>query len=106
MESSAIILTVIGDKFKKNNTLEFELYLAQMLVHENLNKLLIPVALNNAEVPVELEKVLYIPCETESEEDLNKVRGTYYYRRLLAEHVLKREYFFALYKNGFMLSLF
>ena len=75
MESSDIILTVIDDKFKKNRILEFELYLAQMLVHENQNKLLIPVVLNNAEVPAELEKVLYIPCETESEEDLNKVQS-------------------------------
>ena len=72
--SSDIILTVIDDKFTKNKMLEFELYLAQMSMHENRNKLLIPVVLDNAEVPTALEKVLYIPCETESEEDLNKAQ--------------------------------
>ena len=32
--SSDIILTVIDDKFTKNKMLEFELYLAQMSMHE------------------------------------------------------------------------
>lgn len=72
--SSDIILTIIDDKFTKNKMLEFELYLAQMSMHENRNKLLIPVVLDNAEIPTELEEVLYIPCETGSEEDLNKVQ--------------------------------
>lgn len=72
--SSDIILTVIDDKFTKNKMLEFELYLAKMSMHENRNKLLIPVVLDNAEVPTELEEVLSIPCETGSEEDLNKAQ--------------------------------
>lgn len=63
--------------------LEFELYLAQMSMHENRNKLLIPVVLDNAEVPTELEEVLYIPCETGSEEDLNKAQ-------LLIENLVMR----------------
>ena len=81
--SSDIILTVIDDKFTKNKMLEFELYLAQMSMHENRNKLLIPVVLDNAEVPTELEEVLYIPCETGSEEDLNKAQ-------LLIENLVMR----------------
>lgn len=81
--SSDIILTVIDDKFTKNKMLEFELYLAQMSIHENRNKLLIPVVLDNAEVPTELEEVLYIPCETGSEEDLNKAQ-------LLIENLVMR----------------
>lgn len=81
--SSDIILTVIDDKFTKNKMLEFELYLAQMSMHENRNKLLIPVVLDNAEVPTELGEVLYIPCETGSEEDLNKAQ-------LLIENLVMR----------------
>ena len=81
--SSDIILTVIDDKFTKNKMLEFELYLAQMSMHENRNKLLIPVVLDNAEVPTELEEVLYIPCETGSEEDFNKAQ-------LLIENLVMR----------------
>ena len=81
--SSDIILTVIDYKFTKNKMLEFELYLAQMSIHENRNKLLIPVVLDNAEVPTELEEVLYIPCETGSEEDLNKAQ-------LLIENLVMR----------------
>mgnify|MGYP004541077361 FL=1 len=81
--SSDIILTVIDDKFTKNKMLEIELYLAQMSMHENRNKLLIPVVLDNAEVPTELGEVLYIPCETGSEEDLNKAQ-------LLIENLVMR----------------
>ena len=54
-----------------------------MSIHENRNKLLIPVVLDNAEVPTELEEVLYIPCETGSEEDLNKAQ-------LLIENLVMR----------------
>lgn len=74
IESADIILAVIDDKFAENKKLEFELYLAQMLVHESGNKLLVPIVLNKAKVPKEIERLLYIPCDSESEDDLNKIQ--------------------------------
>lgn len=74
MESADVILAIVDKKFSDSVFLNFELQFAQMLVRENRNKILVPVILNNAELPKSLKGTLYIDCITDSESDLCKTR--------------------------------
>lgn len=74
MESADIILAIVDDNFAKNMYLDFELKLAQILVRENRNKILIPVVLNNAIIPEEIKGILYISCDTNLDSDLSKIK--------------------------------
>lgn len=74
MESADVVLAIIDENFSDSVFLNFELQLAQKLVRENRNKILIPVVLNNADVPESLKKTLYIDCMSDSESDLCKAR--------------------------------
>lgn len=74
MESADVVLVIIDENFSDSVFLNFELQLAQKLVRENRNKILIPVVLNNADVPESLKKTLYIDCMSDSESDLCKAR--------------------------------
>ena len=51
MENADVILVIIDDKFSDSMYLNLELQLAQMLVQENRNRMLLPVILNKANVP-------------------------------------------------------
>lgn len=70
MESADVILAIIDDTFCENVVLNLELQLAQVLVRENRNKVLIPVVLDRASVPASIERTLYIACDSDSEQDL------------------------------------
>ena len=54
MESADVILAIIDDTFCENVVLNLELQLAQVLVRENRNKVLIPVVLDRASVPASI----------------------------------------------------
>ena len=51
-----------------------ELQLALMERKSNRNKLLLPIVLDNTAVPEILESMLYIRCNSESNEDLEKTK--------------------------------
>lgn len=51
-----------------------ELQLALMESRKNRNKMLIPIILDDVAVPVTIEDTLYIKCNSESEEDLEKTK--------------------------------
>lgn len=74
MESADVVLAIIDEKFSDSVSLNLELQLAQMLVRENRNKVLIPVVLNKADVPKCIERTLYIDCISDSEQDLCKTQ--------------------------------
>lgn len=74
MESADVVLAIIDEKFSDSVSLNLELQLAQMSVRENRNKVLIPVVLNNADVPKCIERTLYIDCISDSEQDLCKTQ--------------------------------
>jgi hypothetical protein len=74
MESADVILVIIDDKFSESMYLNLELQLAQMLVRENREKMLLPVVLNKADVPKCIEGILYISCDSKSEEDLSNAK--------------------------------
>ena len=54
--------------------MNLELRMAQTAVLENRNKLLIPVVLDNAPVPKSIEGMLYISCDSQSEEGVTKAQ--------------------------------
>jgi hypothetical protein len=74
MESADVILVIIDDKFSESMYLNLELQLAQMLVRENREKMLLPVVLNKADVPKCIEGILYISCDSKSEEYLSNAK--------------------------------
>lgn len=66
MEKADVILALIDEDFLKSRYLEQELQLAQILVHKNQNKLLLPVILKAASAPEYLEESRCIFCDPES----------------------------------------
>lgn len=93
MENADVILVIIDDKFSDSMYLNLELQLAQMLVQENRNRMLLPVILNKANVPKCIEEILYISCDSKSEEDLSKAQ-------LMIEKVLTHRKFYVRKTNG------
>lgn len=93
MENADVILVIIDDKFSDSMYLNLELQLAQMLVQENRNRMLLPVILNKANVPECIEEILYISCDSKSEEDLSKAQ-------LMIEKVLTHRKFYVRKTNG------
>lgn len=74
MESADVILAMIDGTFCENLVLNLELQLAQVLVRENRNKVLIPVVLDKANVPASIERTLYVTCASDSEQDLRNAQ--------------------------------
>lgn len=74
IESADVILAIIDENFSENINMNLELRMAQTAVLENRNKLLIPVVLDNAPVPKSIEGMLYISCDSQSEEGVTKVQ--------------------------------
>ncbi|MBE5934283.1 MAG: hypothetical protein E7262_00640 [Lachnospiraceae bacterium] len=69
-----IILAIIDEKSINNILFNTELQIALMESKNNRNKILLPIVLGDAEIPTSLESMLYIKCNPESKEDLEKVR--------------------------------
>lgn len=74
IESADVILAIIDENFSENINMNLELRMAQTAVLENRNKLLIPVVLDNAPVPKSIEGMLYISCDSQSEEGVTKAQ--------------------------------
>lgn len=86
MESADVILTIIDDKFSESVPLNLELQLALTSVQKNRNIMLIPVVLNNADVPTSIKGRIYIACASNSEQDLRKTQ------LMIAEALEHRQY--------------
>lgn len=69
-----IILAIIDEKSINNVMFNTELQLALMESRKNRNKMLLPIILDDVAVPTALESTLYIKCNSESEEDLEKAK--------------------------------
>lgn len=74
IESADVILAIIDENFSENINVNLELRMARTAVLENKNKLLIPVVLDNAPVPKSIEGMLYISCDSQSEEGVTKAQ--------------------------------
>lgn len=74
IESANAFLVIIDDEFSKSAALNTELQLAEMSVSRNSNRVLIPVILNNADIPASIMGTLYIACSSNSERDLCKAK--------------------------------
>lgn len=69
-----IILAIIDEKSINNIMFNTELQLALMESRKNRNKILLPIILDDVSVPAAIEGALYIKCNSESEEDLEKTK--------------------------------
>ncbi len=74
IESADVILAIIDENFSENINLNLELRMAQTAVLKNRNKLLIPVVLDDAPVPKSIEGMIYISCDSQSEEGVTKAQ--------------------------------
>lgn len=91
IEKADVVLAIIDNKFMENKNLEFELRLAQMLVREDRNKLLIPIILDKAKVPTSIDKMLHIKCESNPEYDLSKIQKSIERILLHRKYNIKKE---------------
>lgn len=69
-----IILAIIDEKSINNVMFNTELQLALMESRKNRNKLLLPIILDDVAVPAAIEGKLYVKCNSDSEEDLEKAK--------------------------------
>lgn len=74
MEVADVILAIIDDKFSDSDFLNIELQLAKEVVQENEHKILFPIVLNKAPVPECIQEMLYISCDSNSEEDIKNAK--------------------------------
>ena len=71
-----IILAIIDKNFTDNVMLNTEFQLVLMESRKNKNKLLLPIVLDDADIPVALESMLYVKCNSLSKEDIEKTKLT------------------------------
>ena len=69
-----IILAIIDEKSNNSVMFNTELQLALMESRKNRNKLLLPIILDDVAVPAAIEGKLYVKCNSDSEEDLEKAK--------------------------------
>ena len=69
-----IILAIIDKNFTDNVMLNTEFQLVLMESRKNKNKLLLPIVLDDADIPVALESMLYVKCNSLSKEDIEKTK--------------------------------
>lgn len=69
-----IILAIIDKNFTNNVMLNTEFQLVLMESRKNKNKLLLPIVLDDADIPVALESMLYVKCNSLSKEDIEKTK--------------------------------
>lgn len=69
-----IILAIIDKNFTDNVMLNIEFQLVLMESRKNKNKLLLPIVLDDADIPVALESMLYVKCNSLSKEDIEKTK--------------------------------
>lgn len=69
-----VVLAIIYEKLGENLSLNTELRLALLSAQENIKQVLIPVVLNEASLPTNLKDMVYIKCNSKSEEDLHEAK--------------------------------
>lgn len=69
-----IILAIIDKNFTDNVMLNTEFQLVLMESRKSKNKLLLPIVLDDADIPVALESMLYVRCNSLSKEDIEKTK--------------------------------
>ena len=69
-----IILAIIDKNFTDNVMLNTEFQLVLMESRKNKNKLLLPIVLDDADIPVALESMLYVKCNSLSKEDIERTK--------------------------------
>lgn len=69
-----IILAIIDEKSINNVMFNTELQFALMESRKNRDKLLLPIILDDVAVPAAIEGKLYVKCNSDSEEDLEKAK--------------------------------
>ena len=69
-----IILAIIDKNFTDNVMLNTEFQLVLMESRKNKNKVLLPIVLDDADIPVALESMLYVKCNSLSKEDIEKTK--------------------------------
>jgi hypothetical protein len=76
IESADAILAIIDSKFSESTALNIELQIAQTSVQKHKNKILIPVILDAANIPVSVRNISCIICSSNSKEDLYQAQLT------------------------------
>ncbi len=69
-----IILAIIDKNFTNNVMLNTEFQLVLMESRKNKNKLLLPIVLDDTDIPVALESMSYVKCNSLSKEDIEKTK--------------------------------
>lgn len=74
IKDSDVVLAIVDKKFIGNTMLYMELELALIWGKKNRTPILIPIILDNAIVPTSLEEMIYVKCDSKSEEDIRKTK--------------------------------
>lgn len=74
IKDSDVVLAIVDKKFIGNTMLYMELELALIWGKKNRTPILIPIILDNAIVPTALEGMIYVKCDSKSEEDIRKTK--------------------------------
>lgn len=71
-----VVIAIIDNDFSKNSGLYYELRTAKFLSQEKQSKVLIPIILNDAEIPRCIKDMSYILCDSKSDQDLYNLQKT------------------------------
>lgn len=71
---SDYIFVIVDEKFDGNSYLTYSSNLASIVAREEPSITLVPIILNNAQIPEYLKDRIYIPCDTSSPESIEAVR--------------------------------
>lgn len=92
MEDADVILAIIDENFSESVSLNLELKIAQSIVHNKSDKMLITVVLDNAHIPKSIIDTSYIFCDSNSDQDLCKAQSTIERLVMYRKHsVMKRK---------------
>lgn len=76
LENADIVLAVIDQQFHDNELLSDRLSVIASMVRRDPKKMLIPIILDNAVVPEDLGKTIYLECTSSSEKSLENTKLT------------------------------
>lgn len=74
IKDSDVVLAIVDKKFIGNTMLSMELEFALIWGKENRKPILLPIVLDDAIVPTALEGMIYVRCDSKSEEDVRKTK--------------------------------
>ncbi|MCM1124116.1 MAG: toll/interleukin-1 receptor domain-containing protein [Eubacterium sp.] len=74
IKDSDVVLAIVDKQFSSNSMLYMELEFALIWSKENRKPILLPIILENAIVPTALEGMIYVKCDSKSEEDIRKAK--------------------------------